>query len=439
MDDGAGLGGGAGQGSVFAGRYRLLRQLGRGGMGVVHEAEDTRLARRVAVKVLTSVVGLAEDDEGRERFLREAQALARIDHPGVVTLYDMGVVDGTPFFVMQVLDGLNLAELVARTGPLTSSVVAQVALDVVRGLAAAHKVGVLHRDVKPSNIGINRDGHVVLHDFGLARLVGERAITRTGELVGTPQFMAPETIRGATPSPAADFYGLGTCMYLMITGELPFGDTTVDYGAIVDRALGDGVPRLRGRGLAFPDELLDLVDRLCAQDPADRQVVTDETEKLLERHARKGRETLAELLADQRRDDAVRDLTDPPDIAEEPEYDWAESVPHPRTGSAESQRPPTLSVTTRRIVLSSMTPQSALSRQREAVNLVLRGELAEAAQMLAVVVQVCLSSLGPTHATTLTCQYWQAVCLARMGAGDKAVELLARVNRHVDQRRGSAP
>ncbi|MEV7195678.1 serine/threonine-protein kinase [Streptomyces sp. NPDC093510] len=443
MDDSAAPGTGPAPEALFAERYRLLGQLGRGGMGVVHEAEDTRLGRRVAVKILTAVAGLAEDREGRERFLREAQALARIDHPGVVTLYDAGVVRGTPYLVMQVFEGLSLADLVTRTGPLPTPVVAQIALDVVRGLAAAHEAGVLHRDVKPSNIGINRDGHVILHDFGLARLAGERAITRTGELVGTPQFMAPEAIKGVTPSPAADLYGLGTCMYLMLTGELPFGDGTVDYGAIVERALGDGVPRLNGRLLTPPAELLDLVDRLCAQDPADRPARTAETEALLQRQTEDGRETLAALLAGQLRDDAIRALVPPPDLAddieEEPEYDWDEAVPHPRAERADPLHPPTLSDATRRIVLSSMTPQNALSRQREAVNLVLRGELQEAAQMLAVVVPVCLSSLGPAHPTTLTSQYWQAVCLARLGAGDKAVELLARINRHTDRRRGSEP
>ncbi|GAA3138815.1 hypothetical protein GCM10010449_68710 [Streptomyces rectiviolaceus] len=433
MDDGAGA-----AGLFVAGRYRLLKPLGRGGMGVVHEAEDTRLGRRVAVKLLTAVEGLAEDDEARDRFLREAQALARIHHPGVVTLLDVGVADGTPYLVMQVLDGLSLAELVTRTGPLPTAVVARVALDVVRGLTAAHEAGVLHRDVKPSNIGINRDGRAVLHDFGLARLAGERAITRTGELVGTPQFMAPETIRGAAPGPSADLYGLGACMYLMLTGELPFGTHTVDFGAIVESALGDGIPRLSGRGLTRPDGLLDLVDRLCAQDPADRPQRADSAEALLAQGAEDGRDALAALVADQLRDDAVRGLAASAQDAEGlPEYDWDEAVPEARAEEADPLRPPTLSDATRRIVLSSMTPQSALSRQREAVNLVLRGQLQEAAQMLAAVVPVCLSSLGPAHPTTLTSQYWHAVCLARLGAGDKAVELLARVNRHVDQRRGS--
>ncbi|MFF3644854.1 protein kinase [Streptomyces sp. NPDC002564] len=438
MDGRTDLAGRPGGGPVVAGRYRLLGPLGHGGMGVVHEAEDTRLARRVAVKMLTAVAGLDEDDEARDRFLREARALARIEHPAVVTLYDAGVADGTPYLVMQVLDGLSLADLVTRTGPLPTAAVAQVALDVVRGLAAAHESGVLHRDVKPSNIGVNRDGHAVLHDFGLARLAGERAITRTGELVGTPQFMAPEAIRGAAPSPAADLYGLGACMYLMITGELPFGDATVDYGAIVERALGAGIPRLSGRLLSPPAELLDLVDRLCAQDPALRPARTEGTEALLERQAVDGREALAALLAGQLRDEAVRSLTEPADADDEPEYDWDEAVPHPRAEHPGPLHPPTLSDATRRIVLSSMTPQNALSRQREAVNLVLRGELQEAAQMLAAVVPVCLSSLGPDHPTTLTSQYWQAVCLARLGAGDQAVELLARVNRHTDVRRGNS-
>ncbi|MEU0115260.1 serine/threonine-protein kinase [Streptomyces bobili] len=427
---------------LVAGRYRPVRFLGRGGMGVVHEAEDTLLDRRVAVKMLTAVEGLAGDSEAWDRFRREARALARIDHPGVVTLYDSGVHDGTPYLVMQVLDGTTLAGLVSVAGRLPTAVVCTVAFGVAEALEAAHAAGVLHRDVKPTNVGITRSGRVVLQDFGLARLAGEAAITRTGALVGTPQFMAPEAMRGVLPERAADWYGLGVCMYLMITGELPFGPT-VDFGAIMERALGDGVPPLAGSRWDCPEELCRLVDDLCRQDPALRRQDTETIRDLLLPLTYGGTEALAGLVTGRVREDAVRDAqaVQPfPEAAgpdeDVPEYLWDEAavLPAPRDAPQDPFRPATLSDTTRRIVLGSMTPQSALSRQREAVNLVQRGRLQEAAQMLAVVVPVCLSTLGPDHPTTLTSQYWHAVCLARLDAGRDAIDLFSRVNRRVARR-----
>ncbi|MEU1041673.1 serine/threonine-protein kinase [Streptomyces sp. NPDC005551] len=467
---------------LVAGRYRPVGLLGRGGMGVVYEAVDEVLGRRVAVKMLTAVEGLAADSEALERFMREARALARIDHPSVVTLYDTGVHDGTPYLVMQVLDGMTLADLVAATGPLPPAAVASVASQVADALAAAHAAGVLHRDVKPSNVGIDRGGRVVLQDFGLARLAGEAVITRTGMLMGTPQFIAPEAIRGALPEPAADLYGLGACMYLMITGELPFG-ATMDVGAIVEKALGDGIPRLAGRTPPYPVDLTVLVDRLCEQDPADRPQRVETVEEELRGLADGGTALLAGLLARHIRAEVLEGLAEPPGAlgsppdggpparkgqgpseppVEAPEYDWDQSAVPPLPqglagagwgagapdGGALSEQdagpsfrrarralaPPTLSDATRRLVLSSMTASNALSRQREAVNLVLRGELREAAQMLSVIVPVCLSSLGPDHLTTLTSQYWQAVCLARLDAGDQALDLFSQVNKRVGRR-----
>ncbi|MFD5271082.1 protein kinase [Streptomyces sp. NPDC058335] len=427
---------------LVAGRYRPVRLLGRGGMGVVHEAEDTRLDRRVAVKMLTAVEGLAGDSEAWDRFRREARALARIDHPGVVTLYDSGVHDGTPYLVMQVLDGTTLAGLVSVTGRLPTAVVCTVAFGMAEALEAAHAAGVLHRDVKPTNVGITRSGRVVLQDFGLARLAGEAAITRTGALVGTPQFMAPEAMRGVLPERAADWYGLGVCMYLMITGELPFGPT-VDFGAIMERALGDGVPPLTGNRWDCPEDLCRLVDDLCRQDPALRRQDAETIRDVLLPLTYGGTEALAGLVTGRAREDAVRDARAvqrfPESAAADedvPEYLWDEAavLPAPRDAPQDPFRPATLSDTTRRIVLGSMTPQSALSRQREAVNLVQRGRLQEAAQMLAVVVPVCLSTLGPDHPTTLTSQYWHAVCLARLDAGRDAIELFSRVNRRVARR-----
>ncbi|MGW5619961.1 protein kinase domain-containing protein [Streptomyces olivaceus] len=421
--------------ALVAGRYRPLRLLGRGSMGVVYEADDAQLDRRVALKVLSAVEGLGEDSEAWDRFVRESRALARIDHPGVVTLYDSLAQTGMgkPFLVMQLLDGMSLADLMSVAKRLPLAAVCAVALGIAEALTAAHEAGVLHRDLKPSNVGITRDGRVVLQDFGMARLAGEAAITRAGVTVGTPQFMAPEAIRGASPGVAADWYGLGACMYLMITGDMPFGDAA-EVGTIVERALSGGVPRLSVRPEAGPKWLTSLVDDLCEKDPARRPQDVQAIRGLLEPNAEGGTEALVELLNRDVREGAVRAATDA-SVHDEglPEYDWeqADITPAAPGSGPDPFHPATLSSATRRIVLASMTAHSALSRQREAANLVLRGQVREAAEMLSVVVPVCLSSLGPDHPTTLTSQYWHALCLARLGAGAEAVELLSRVNKRV--------
>ncbi|GGS73243.1 serine/threonine-protein kinase [Streptomyces cinerochromogenes] len=424
---------------VVAGRYRVLRRLGRGGMGVVHEAEDVRLGRRVAVKMLTAVEGLATQDTAWERFQREIRALARIDHPGVVTLYDSGMHEGVPYLVMQVLDGTSLADLVVATGPLPSPAACTVALGITDALEAAHDKGVFHRDVKPSNVGVTGNGRVVLQDFGLARLAGEAAITRTGALIGTPQFMAPEAMSGGPREAAADWYGLGACLFLMLTGELPFGPTA-DVGAIIGRALGEGIrPLTADEGI--PEPLAELVGRLCRRDPLERLTDAAAVRETLVPLMYGGTEDLSERVTRHLRAQAV-DAARGTEVSaralpalqdEQPEYHWDEDVSVP--GAApDPMHPATLSDTTRRIVLGSMTPQGALSRQREAVGLVQRGQIREAAQMLAVVVQVCLSKLGPDHPTTLTSQYWQAVCRARLDAGEEALDMLSRVNRRIGRR-----
>ncbi|MFH8930672.1 protein kinase [Streptomyces pristinaespiralis] len=432
---------------LVAERYRLEALIGTGSVSEVHRATDVRLGRKVAVKLLSGVQGMPEDAETRERFAREATALTRIVHPGVVTLFDYGVHEGIPYLVMPLLEGLNLAALVQETGRLPAPVVAWVGLSVAHALQAAHDANVLHRDVKPSNIGITPEGRVVLQDFGVAKLVGTDAITRAGTSPGTPQFMAPEIIQGGHPTVAADLYGLGVCLYQTITGELPFADA-VDVGAILLRAV-QGVAPTHGRH-GLPDELTLVVDQLCAREPADRPYSATAVAEVLAPLVHDGKAALAGLVAGQARAEAVQGIFAPPAVppadaaAEGPEYDWTATVPPPGDHSHHHAPgfPPTLSVGVRRLVLSSMTPQNAASRLREAVNLVLRGRLQDAAQMFAVIVPVCVASLGPDHETTLTSQYWHGICLARLGAGPEAVELFAQVNKMVDRRKdgnGASP
>ncbi|MFF4422031.1 serine/threonine-protein kinase [Streptomyces sp. NPDC001549] len=436
-----------GEGELVEKRYRLLRPLGRGSVGVVHEAEDTKLRRRVALKLLTEAAAFDADSDERVRFHREAEALTRLRHPGVITLHESGEHKGTPYLVMQLLDGMNLAQLVEIAGPLTAAETSWIGLGMAEALEAVHAAGVLHRDLKPSNVGVTRAGDAVILDFGLAQLVGEAVVTAAGVRVGTPQYMAPEIMQGGRPSRSGDLYSLGACLYFLATAQLPLGDRE-DLGAVVHQALDAGIPRLRGRTPSYPTALTELVDSLCARDPADRPASATEVVTRLGVLADGGRQQVADHVAARVRDKAVRAVFEEPPAAapappgvlqagqDVPEYLWKEDAPAPQLVPG-TPIPVTLSRGFRLTVLSEVDEEKASSRLREAVNLVLRGRIEEASQMLSVLASACTASLGPAHSTTLTVEYWQGVCLARVGARHPAVEVFARVNQAVDQRKES--
>ncbi|MEU8626809.1 serine/threonine-protein kinase [Streptomyces sp. NPDC048669] len=423
---------------LIGGRYRLLRMIGAGGMGVVHEAQDAVLDRRVAVKIL-SVGAAAMDIEGMsERFRREARALARITGPGAPTLYDFGILEGAPYLVMEYLDGVDLQTLVTSQNRLPDAAVMGIGIGVCSCLAAAHDAGVLHRDVKPTNVRITTQGRVVLQDFGLVRLIEDTAITKVGALVGTPRYMAPEIMRGERPGPTSDLYGLGLCMYLMLTGKPPLAEVE-DVGAVVERAIDEGALRLTGSHHQVLPELAELVDALSAREPSMRPQGADAAlSVLLSLQTRPdAARLLGELVNRCIRDGAVEYVHNPSGLETSyPEYlDTALF-----RGPAVELRPDhglplSLSDVTRQTVLGSMTAENAISRQREAVNLVLRGELQEAVHVLTSVVQVCTTALGADHPTTLSSQYWQAVCLARLGAREEALALFSGVSARVEQGR----
>ncbi|MFE2880348.1 protein kinase [Streptomyces roseus] len=462
----------------LARRFEPVRPVGRGGMGTVFEAEDGLLRRRVAVKVLTAYGSVS--DAAARRFEGEARALARISHPNVVGVYDAGIDEGTPYLVMEFLDGSDVSALVGRGGPLPVSEACRIAADTLAGLGAAHRSGVLHRDVKPANIRLTASGRVVLYDFGLARLAGEVAITSAGDLLGTPQYMAPERIRGQLPLAASDVYGVGACLHFMLTGASPFGEAhRVDV--LLDRVTRDGLPSLHDGPTAWPAGLADAVDALSARDVEARTPTAGAAEALirpwagggdaapdhaearpvdhrgsgpeirpLDNHAQEaeirplddhaaGEDGPAALDGDE---PAALDGVGPAALdedasAEVPEYDWGLVDVRPAPVPAHRAGHVTLSQSTRRLVRSRMTGQTALSRQREAVGLIQRGNLREALDLLAGIGPFCTQTLGPAHPTTLACQYWQAVCLARLGQAPQALELFARVSAHNGQGRGT--
>src|SRR4051794_36430503 len=218
------------------GQYRLVRELGAGGMGLVFEAEDEWLNRRVAVKVLRS--DLPAEQAARERFLREARAMAAVEHENVCTIYQVNEADGRPYMAMQLLAGETLEARLDREPSLPVAEAARIGRQVALGLAAAHAKGLVHRDVKPSNVWLEAGtGRVKLLDFGLAlpRDHAERApaegaglasLTQTGFVIGTPAFMSPEQARGLPLDGRSDLFSLGTILYLATTGERPFDGPT---------------------------------------------------------------------------------------------------------------------------------------------------------------------------------------------------------------------
>jgi serine/threonine protein kinase len=250
---------------VIAGRYRLLSPLGEGGMGTVWRARDEVLQREVAVKEVRAPAGLASGDVERmyARLEREAWAAARVANRNVVTVYDVATEDGRPWIVMELVRGVSLADLLDAEGPLAPQRTAHIGAEVLAALRAAHDAGVLHRDVKPANVLMSNDGRVVLTDFGIAMVEGSSALTMTGEVIGSPEFLAPERALGRTPGPESDLWALGVLLYAAVEGHSPFRQNTPlsTLRAIVDEELPP--PRLAG-------PLAPVIEGLLRKDPAER-------------------------------------------------------------------------------------------------------------------------------------------------------------------------
>ncbi|WP_329548570.1 serine/threonine protein kinase [Streptomyces sp. NBC_01356] len=250
---------------VIAGRYRLLSPLGEGGMGTVWRARDEVLQREVAVKEVRAPAGIPAHDVDRmyARLEREAWAAARISNRNVVTVYDVATDDGRPWIVMELIRGLALSDLLDAEGPLPPQRAAHIGAEVLAALRAAHEAGVLHRDVKPGNVLMSNDGRIVLTDFGIAMVEGSSALTMTGEVIGSPEFLAPERALGRTPGPESDLWSLGVLLYAAVEGNSPFRQNTPlsTLRAIVDEPL----PTPHRAGPLAP-----VIEGLLAKDPAER-------------------------------------------------------------------------------------------------------------------------------------------------------------------------
>jgi eukaryotic-like serine/threonine-protein kinase len=213
------------EGHLLAGRYRLVRQIGTGAMGVVWEGHDERLDRTVAIKQLRLRPNLpqAKTTEAVARCLREGRIAARLHHPNAITVFDVVDEDNAPNLVMEYLPSRSLATAIAEDGPLAPDDVAAIGAQVATALAAAHEAGIVHRDITPGNILLGEDGSVKLTDFGISRAADDAAATKTGPFAGTPAYLAPEIAHGAEPTPASDVFSLGATLYAAIEGAPPFG------------------------------------------------------------------------------------------------------------------------------------------------------------------------------------------------------------------------
>lgn len=252
-------------GTIFAGRYRIMEELGRGGMGVVYKAEDSKLKRKVALKFLPP--DFKFDAEVKERFTREAQAAAALEHPNICVIYEIDEAEGKDFISMAYVDGKSLKDEI-QTEALTLDKILPIALQVVEGIEEAHKKDIIHRDIKPANIMLTKKGQAVIMDFGLAKISGSTLVTREGTTMGTVAYMSPEQVRGEAVDFRSDIWSFGVVLYEMLSGQLPFKgelESSIMYSIEhkEPQPLLDIKPEI-------PSELAQVVAKALAKNPQDR-------------------------------------------------------------------------------------------------------------------------------------------------------------------------
>ncbi|MFI5256954.1 MAG: protein kinase [Gemmatimonadales bacterium] len=260
-------------GRVLADRYHILKRIGEGGMGRVYLGEHVKMNRQCAIKVMSPA--LVNDHESAARFAREASSAARIIHPNVAAVFDYGESEGLIYLVMEYVEGEPLSRILAREAPLSVERALELARQIADGLGAAHELGIVHRDLKPDNILVarTRAGKEVpkVVDFGIAKAVQDNsndALTRTGLVIGTPEFMSPEQLLGDPIDARSDLYALGCILHLMLTASPPFAATTREQ--MIKRRLTEDAPHVQQLDAGLPDSVDRIVQRLLARSPADR-------------------------------------------------------------------------------------------------------------------------------------------------------------------------
>jgi len=247
------------------GKYKIIELVGEGAMGVVYRARDSVLDRSVAIKVMND--SIARQDDLRRRFLHEAQAAASLQHPNVVTIYDLGDLDGHLFIAMEFVEGIDLEKLMDSGQPLSLQAKLDILIDVLTGLSFAHKRGIVHRDIKPANIRVTDDGRAKIMDFGVAHLASS-SMTTTGSLLGTPTYMAPEQITEGRTTEQTDIFALGGVMYQLLTNLKPFDGPTLQN--LFFRIITEDPKRVSELMPNLPRALDTIVGKAMAKDPKDR-------------------------------------------------------------------------------------------------------------------------------------------------------------------------
>ena len=218
------------------GRYEVIGELGQGAMGVVYKARDPLIDREVAIKTINLSLAMEERDEYEARFYQEAKAAGRLSHPNIVTIYDVGRSEDIAYIAMEYLHGRELRDILNETKLLPISEVLAIVIQVAQGLAYAHEHDIVHRDVKPSNVMIVRDGHAKITDFGIARMVSAAVRTQTGMVLGSPKYMSPEQVLGKEIDRRSDIFSLGVMLYELLTGQVPFIGENINAPSCIRRS-----------------------------------------------------------------------------------------------------------------------------------------------------------------------------------------------------------